>query len=54
MGFRHVTGFNIRINREVRGACRPLLKALVRPDGGIWSTLVISPPGGERPRCSGI
>ncbi len=48
VGFRHVTGFNIRINREVRGACRPLLKALVRPDGGIWSTLVISPPGGGK------
>lgn len=44
-GFRHITGFNIRVNREVHGVCRPLLKHLIRTDGGIWSTLVISPPG---------
>ena len=44
-GFRHITGFNIRVNRDLRGVSQPLLKRLVRPDGRIWSTLVISPPG---------
>lgn len=44
-GFRHITGFNIRVNREVPGASLPLLKHIVRGDGSVWSTLVISPPG---------
>lgn len=44
-GFRHVTGFNIRLNRDLSGVARPVLRRLVRPDGGIWSTLVVSPPG---------
>ena len=53
-GFRHITGFNIRINREVQGVSRPLLKHLIRPDGGIRSTLVISPPGGGKPLSCAI
>lgn len=44
-GFRHITGFNIRVSREVPGASLPLLKHIVRSDGGVWSTLVLSPPG---------
>lgn len=45
VGFRHVTGFNIRLNHDLRGVARPLLRSLARPDGRVWSTLVVSPPG---------
>lgn len=44
-GFRHVTGFNIRLSRPVRGAGASLLPHLRKAGGSVWSTLVLSPPG---------
>ncbi|MGE5674244.1 MAG: stage III sporulation protein AA [Mycobacterium leprae] len=40
---RHVTGLNVRIAREVKGAASGLLPRLVR-SGRLLSTLLISPP----------
>lgn len=42
---RHVSGFNVRIARQVRGAAAPLLPHLVLPSGRIAHTLLVSPPG---------
>ena len=44
-GYRRVVGFNIRINRPVPGAALPVLPHLIKPGGGLWSTLILSPPG---------
>lgn len=44
-GFRHITGFNIRVNRDLPGVARPILRRLAGRDGRLLSTLVISPPG---------
>lgn len=45
LGFKRVTGFNIRVNRPVIGAARRVLPSLMRPGGTIGSTLIVSPPG---------
>lgn len=45
LGFACVTGLSIRINRPVYGSALPVLPSLMRPGGGIHSTLIISPPG---------
>lgn len=44
-GYREVVGFNIRLNRPVVGAGTRLLRAIMNPAGGVWSTLIVSPPG---------
>lgn len=45
VGYRHVAGFCIRLNRPVRGAASGLLPRIVTPQGGVHSTLIVSPPG---------
>lgn len=44
-GFRQVVGFNIRINRPIYGAAARLWRHLIRPDGRVASTMILSPPG---------
>jgi stage III sporulation protein AA len=39
-----ITGMNIRIAKEKRGAADPLLPYLIEPGGRICNTLIISPP----------
>ncbi|KPU44923.1 hypothetical protein OXPF_14010 [Oxobacter pfennigii] len=41
---KNISGFNIRISRQVIGAADSLLKYLVRKENDIYNTLIISPP----------
>lgn len=43
--YSHVTGFNLRIAREVRGCAEPVMQELYDGEGGVYSTLVLSAPG---------
>lgn len=44
MGFRHVSGLNFRLCRPVFGIGRSVMRALIKPGGGIFSTLIVAPP----------
>ncbi len=39
-----ISGFNIRISREVKGAADRLLEGVLDKDGSIYNTLIVSPP----------
>lgn len=41
---KNISGFNIRISRQVIGAADNLMKYIVRESGNIMNTLIISPP----------
>ncbi len=41
---KHITGFNIRLARQVKGCAKRLLPALVSSTGLVDSTLIVSPP----------
>ena len=41
---RSVSGFNIRIARELKGVARSLVPFLTDPDGRCYNTLIVSPP----------
>lgn len=41
---KNISGFNIRIARQVMGAADNLLKYVIRNDNDIYNTLIISPP----------
>jgi stage III sporulation protein AA len=41
---RDVSSFNVRIAREVRGAAQRVLPYLIKEDGRVASTLIVSPP----------
>ncbi|MGN0482586.1 MAG: stage III sporulation protein AA [Lachnospiraceae bacterium] len=43
--FSNITFFNIRIARQVQGCARTLMPYLRRKQGGIFHTLLVSPPG---------
>jgi len=44
-GIRDITGFNIRIAREIKGTALPLIKKITNPkDQTVDSTLIIAPP----------
>ncbi|MDO4543251.1 MAG: stage III sporulation protein AA [Clostridia bacterium] len=43
--FSEVSSFNFRVVREIRGCASGLLPRLTDAEGGLLSTLIISPPG---------
>lgn len=43
--YSHVTGFNLRLAREVRGCAEPVMHELFDGEGGVYSALVLSAPG---------
>lgn len=45
--FRHFSSLALRVARQRRGVCAPVLQAL-RRGGGLASTLLLSPPGGGK------
>jgi len=46
---KNISGFNIRVSREVKGAADSLLPYLINLSGGeIYHTLIISPPQGGK------
>lgn len=42
---RHVSGFNVRLAREVKGAAAAVAPRLMLPSGRLAHTLIVSPPG---------
>jgi stage III sporulation protein AA len=42
---KHISGFNIRIAREVKGAADRVIEGLIDPKGAPYHTLIVSPPG---------
>ncbi|HWQ57934.1 MAG TPA: stage III sporulation protein AA [Clostridia bacterium] len=43
--YSHVTGFNLRLAREVRGCAEPVMNEIYDGEGGVNSVLVLSAPG---------
>lgn len=43
--YSHVTGFNLRLAREMRGCAEPVMNEFYDGEGGINSALIISAPG---------
>jgi stage III sporulation protein AA len=43
--YSHVTSFNLRLAREVRGCSEPVMNELYDGEGGVFSALVLSAPG---------
>ncbi len=43
--YSHVTGFNLRLAREVRGCAEPAMNEIYDAEGGVNSVLVFSAPG---------
>ncbi|HOG00373.1 MAG TPA: stage III sporulation protein AA, partial [Clostridia bacterium] len=43
--YAHVTGFNLRVAREVRGCAEPVMNEIYDGEGGVNSVLVLSAPG---------
>ncbi len=43
--YSHVTGFNLRLAREVRGCAEPVMNEVYDGEGGVYSALVLSAPG---------
>lgn len=41
---KNISGFNIRISREIIGAADKVLQYIIKNDGDIYNTLIISPP----------
>jgi len=41
---KHVSGFNIRINREIKGISKRILPYITEPLETVYNTLIISPP----------
>nr|WP_204618310.1 stage III sporulation protein AA [Desulforadius tongensis] len=41
---KYISGFNIRISRQVLGAADEVLKDLISPQGEVYHTMLISPP----------
>jgi stage III sporulation protein AA len=41
---KHVSGLNVRITREIQGKAVEILPMLLRPDGALYHTLILSPP----------
>ncbi|MTI79980.1 MAG: stage III sporulation protein AA [Firmicutes bacterium] len=41
---KYISGFNIRISRQVVGAADQLLRHLISPKGDVYHTMLISPP----------
>jgi len=42
--FKHISGLNFRIAREIPGCADKILPFIINKDGGIANTLIISPP----------
>lgn len=45
LGFRHISGLNVRVSRPLVSVSYPILPRLIKPGGTVWSTLIIAPPG---------
>lgn len=43
--YSHVTGFNLRLAREVRGCAEPVMHEFYDGEGGVMGALVLSAPG---------
>ncbi len=41
---KYISGFNFRISRELKGVADSVIPYIKTPDGGIFHTLIISPP----------
>ncbi|MEG6615889.1 stage III sporulation protein AA [Peptococcaceae bacterium 1198_IL3148] len=41
---KYLTGFNIRVSRQVLGAADKLIKHLISPKGNVYHTILVSPP----------
>lgn len=45
---KYISGFNIRLARQVKGCAVPLMPYLFDPDGRLCSTLLVAPPQGGK------